>query len=215
MSLPRQLRAIPAPPGPMAAPPPLAAVAEPPAGEPAARAPGRLAVFRLDARLAWIGGNAAAAQAARWLGACRGERLDPVSAVTRAAFLAAIRRLGQGTGPSAPIPVYDALAQLVAFATVRRGADHAGFLLAVRMLQPLGAPPLDEPLRRLFELTAAEASLGSALHRHGDLQQAAAALGITEGTARTRLQAVFEKTDTHRQVDLLRMLDALADTLGD
>jgi hypothetical protein len=173
----------------------------------------RLAMFRLDARLAWIGGGGAAT-AASWLGACHGERLEPVSAVTRAALLAAVRRLGQDPGRSSPIPVYDAMAQLAAFATARPGPDR-GFVLTVRMLQPAETPPLDEPLRRTFDFTVAEAALGAALHRHGDLQQAAAALGVTEGTARTRLQAIFEKTDTHRQVDLLRMLDALADALAD
>ena len=210
MSLPRRIQAVAAMPRPVPEAP-----ATPGAGWQHAQAPARLAVFRLDATLAWAGGNTVAAAAARWLGACRGRKLEPVSAVTRAAVLAAVRRLGPGSGPSAPIPVYDALAQLVAFATARRAPDRAGFVLTVRMLQPMGAPPLDEPLRRLFDLTAAEAALGAALHRHGDLQQAAAALGITEGTARTRLQAVFEKTDSHRQADLLRMLDALADTLAD
>ena len=213
MSLPRQVRAVDAFPRPMRQAP--APVAMAPVDGQAIRAPARLAVFRLDERLAWIGGNAVAVEAAGWLGARPGEKLEPVSAVTRAALLAAVPRMGAGPGPTAPVPVYDALAQLVAFATARRGADRVGFVLTVRMLQPMGAPPLDEPLRRMFDLTAAEAALGTALHRHGDLQQAASSLGITEGTARTRLQAVFEKTDTHRQVDLLRMFDALADTLAD
>lgn len=215
MSLPRRIQAVPAFPRALPEAPVPAVLAMPADAGQGAPAPARLAVFRLDARMAWIGGNAVAAAAAGWLGACRGERLEPVSAVTRAAFLAAVRRMGQGPGPSAPIPVYDALAQLVAFATARSCADRAGLVLTVRMLQPMGAPPLEEPLRRMFDLTVAEAALGAALHRHGDLQQAAAALGITEGTARTRLQAVFEKTDSHRQVDLLRMLDALADSLAD
>lgn len=208
MTLQRRIQAVAAFPGAMRqAPAPATALPRPSAP------PTRLAVFRLDARMAWIGGNGAAA-AAGWLGASHGERLEPVSAVTRAALLAALRRLGQGPDRSPAIPVYDAMAQLVAFATARCCPDR-GYVLTVRMLQPAGAPPLDEPLRRLFDLTVAEAALGAALHRHGDLQQAAAALGITEGTARTRLQAIFEKTDTHRQVDLLRMLDALADALAD
>jgi len=51
------------------------------------------------------------------------------------------------------------------------------------------------------------------MRTHGKTSSAAAALGITDSTARARLQTIFEKTSTHRQADLLLMLDALAETV--
>lgn len=176
---------------------------------------GRVAVVVLDADRVWVEGNAAAARLAAmgcW-SAVRGVRLEPVSAVTRAAFQAALRRMEQGAPPLV-VPVYDLLAGLAAFATLAPRGPQPGCVLSARLLQPVVPPALGDHLRHLFDLTSAEAALAVALLGHGDLQQAAAALGITEGSARTRLQAVFEKTDTHRQVDLLRMLDALADSLA-
>lgn len=175
----------------------------------------RTALVTLDAGRAWAAGNAAAerlAAAGCW-SAVRGVRLEPVSAVTRAAFHAAWRRMEQGAPPLV-VPVYDLLAQLAAFATLQPRPGQPGAVLAARLLQPVVPPALGDHLRQVFDLTGGEAALAAALFGHGDLQQAAHALGITEGSARTRLQAVFEKTATHRQADLLRMLDALADALA-
>ena len=47
-----------------------------------------------------------------------------------------------------------------------------------------------------------------------ELADAAASLKITQGAGRTRLQTVFDKTGTHKQAELLRMLDALADAMA-
>jgi DNA-binding CsgD family transcriptional regulator len=38
----------------------------------------------------------------------------------------------------------------------------------------------------------------------------AAALGISESTVRTHLKRLFEKTSTHRQVDLVKLIAAHA-----
>jgi hypothetical protein len=67
---------------------------------------------------------------------------------------------------------------------------------------------------QIFGLTAAEATLALALRKHGDTVHAAAAIGIAEATARTRLQVVFEKTATRRQADLMLLVDALAETVA-
>jgi len=58
----------------------------------------------------------------------------------------------------------------------------------------------------LFGLTAAEAGLAARLAAGDDLKAAADALGITYGTARTRLADIFQKTDTRRQGELIRLL---------
>lgn len=66
--------------------------------------------------------------------------------------------------------------------------------------------PTAERLRQTFGLTRAEAAVAvEVLNGHG-LQAAAAVLGVAPATARTHLTAVFGKTGTHRQAELVRVL---------
>jgi DNA-binding CsgD family transcriptional regulator len=44
----------------------------------------------------------------------------------------------------------------------------------------------------------------------GGVPDIAAALGISESTVRTHLKRLFEKTSTHRQVDLVKLVAAHA-----
>ena len=67
------------------------------------------------------------------------------------------------------------------------------------------APPADA-LRRAFGLTVAEARLACRLGTGEGLDEAAAALAISKETARTQLKAIFAKTGTHRQSELVAML---------
>jgi len=63
-----------------------------------------------------------------------------------------------------------------------------------------------EALCEDFGLTPAEAAVAvEVLEAHG-LQAAAARLGISLATARTHLAHVFDKTGTHRQAELVRLL---------
>ena len=72
---------------------------------------------------------------------------------------------------------------------------------------PESQPPLPgDRLRDAFGLTAAEARLASLLAAGEELRASAAKLGITYGTARARLAAIFQKTDTRRQGELIRLL---------
>lgn len=64
----------------------------------------------------------------------------------------------------------------------------------------------EERLRSLFALTRAEARLAARLARGEALSEAAAALNITYGTARTQLAVIFRKTGTNRQGELVRLL---------
>ena len=61
-------------------------------------------------------------------------------------------------------------------------------------------------LRTLFGLTEAEAQLASLLANGEELRYAAEKLGVTYGTARARLAVIFEKTETRRQGELIRLL---------
>jgi DNA-binding CsgD family transcriptional regulator len=65
------------------------------------------------------------------------------------------------------------------------------------------------PIQRFqesFNLTEAEARLAVLLAEGEDLRQAADRLNISYGTARTRLAQIFEKTDTRRQTELVRLI---------
>lgn len=64
-------------------------------------------------------------------------------------------------------------------------------------------------LRAVFGLTDAEARLADRLASGDELRVAAARLGITYGTARARLAEIFQKTETHRQVELVSLLLAM------
>jgi DNA-binding CsgD family transcriptional regulator len=59
-------------------------------------------------------------------------------------------------------------------------------------------------LQAQFDLTGAEARLVATLSEGHDLGASARRLGITVGTARTRLKRVFQKTGVHSQAQLMR-----------
>jgi len=61
-------------------------------------------------------------------------------------------------------------------------------------------------LRAAFGLTEAEARLAALLAAGDDLRAAAEKLAITYGTARARLAQIFQKTDTRRQGELIKLL---------
>jgi DNA-binding CsgD family transcriptional regulator len=61
-------------------------------------------------------------------------------------------------------------------------------------------------LQAAFALTEAEARLAALLAAGEDVRGAAAKLGITYGTARVRLAEIFQKTDTRRQGELIKVL---------
>jgi DNA-binding NarL/FixJ family response regulator len=62
----------------------------------------------------------------------------------------------------------------------------------------------------LFELSPRETDVGSALLEGHSIDSLAAALGISRNTARNHVHALFRKTQTNRQSDLLRVLDRMA-----
>jgi DNA-binding CsgD family transcriptional regulator len=63
---------------------------------------------------------------------------------------------------------------------------------------------------RAFGLTPAEARLAELLASGNSLEYAGDALGITRETARSRIKAIFQKTDTHRQGQLVALLASLS-----
>jgi len=66
--------------------------------------------------------------------------------------------------------------------------------------------PDSAPLRAAFGFTLAEGELAAALAGGQRLDSFAAARGVGMPTVRTQLRAVFEKTQTNRQAELVRLL---------
>lgn len=64
-------------------------------------------------------------------------------------------------------------------------------------------------LQARFQLTPAEAEMALQIMRGDGRTAAAERLGISTGTARIHLQRVFDKTGTHRQAELVRLLGTL------
>jgi DNA-binding CsgD family transcriptional regulator len=67
-------------------------------------------------------------------------------------------------------------------------------------------PARPELFSHAFRLTPAEARLAIHLASGASLTEAADEFGVTHNTVRAQLRSIFDKTDTHRQADLLRLL---------
>jgi DNA-binding CsgD family transcriptional regulator len=65
-------------------------------------------------------------------------------------------------------------------------------------------------LRRVFNLTNAEARLTDRLLREDSLKAAAESLSVATGTARNQLKAIYQKTGTHGQGQLIALIARLA-----
>ena len=73
-------------------------------------------------------------------------------------------------------------------------------------------PELPESrLMLLFGLTPAEARLAARFGAGETLEEAADALSISSGTARNQLKAIFSKTETNRQAELVALLWRVSD----
>lgn len=86
-------------------------------------------------------------------------------------------------------------------------ADRPAPSALVVIIDPenLPEPPITV-LRRLFGLTHAEALVATAVLRGDGLRRIAEELSLSLSTVKTHLQHVFDKTDTHRQAELVRLL---------
>ncbi|MBV8166060.1 MAG: hypothetical protein JO021_04655 [Alphaproteobacteria bacterium] len=76
----------------------------------------------------------------------------------------------------------------------------------VMLHDPRGAAPPAARLQSVFGLTAAETALAQGLIAGQRLAEIAVARGVSVETVRTQLRALFRKTGTTRQPDLVRVL---------
>jgi DNA-binding CsgD family transcriptional regulator len=149
--------------------------------------------------------------------------LRPASAASISAALVGVvkladgpRRGQSGETPPAP-PVVEVLREarpalrliflpLRPSSGIRKGAAGTARVLVV-FHDPEDTVRLDpQLLARLHRLTPAEALLASALAEGLTPQEFAASRGTSEATVRTQLKRLLEKTGTHRQPDLVRVL---------
>ncbi len=79
----------------------------------------------------------------------------------------------------------------------------------VNCLNPTDHVALQATLREIFELTHSEATLAFALYAEGDLAAAAKQVGISAGSARTRLKTIFQKTGSTGQLGLIKLISEL------
>jgi DNA-binding CsgD family transcriptional regulator len=77
----------------------------------------------------------------------------------------------------------------------------------VMVIDPEAEPEAPMALmRRFYRLTRAEADVALRMMHGADPKQISDELSVSLTTVRTHLQRVFEKTDTHRQAELVRLL---------
>ena len=84
-------------------------------------------------------------------------------------------------------------------------ADHVQAAAIIFVSDSITCPTVSH-LAALYCLTPAEERLATKLIEGQTLDEIAAALQISRNTAATQLKSVFQKTGTHRQTDLVRLL---------
>lgn len=87
------------------------------------------------------------------------------------------------------------------------GGPHTVLILIDLATQP---KPNQAALERIYRLTTAEAKLAVILGGGATLAEAAERLGVRLATARTQLRAIFDKTHTHRQAELVMLIARLS-----
>lgn len=75
--------------------------------------------------------------------------------------------------------------------------------------------PAAEAVRLIFGLTSVQAELTAHLASGWTIEEAAVRMNIRASTARVHLKAIFERTDTRRQSDLVRLVLGSVAALGE
>src|SRR5262249_11375295 len=109
----------------------------------------------------------------------------------------------------------------VLISPLHAGTSFAGTVrdrpaILVLIVDPERAPGTPETqLRRLYDLTHAEARVAREVATGEGLIAVARSLGILPSTARTHLHRVFQKTQTERQAELVKVVERIAVLRGD
>lgn len=121
-------------------------------------------------------------------------------------------------GGSFPIVATATHPTMIAHALPMVGASRDVFSVADMLLVLTSAAAeggIDPKIMEgLFDLTPAEAAIARDLTLGKDLNTIAKKRGATTGTVRSQLKSIFDKTGTHRQVDLVRLLSGVTTSLA-
>jgi len=144
------------------------------------------------------------------------QRLVCVDGRASKAFDAALNRavLNQLEVPIAPVllPRRGRRPLFVQFVRLSSLADNAfvgGQVIAIVTDTDARRSPPETILSETFQLTPSEARLASKLASGDDLDSIAAGFGLSKETLRNQLKAIFAKTGTRRQGELIAMLAGL------
>ena len=94
---------------------------------------------------------------------------------------------------------------------VEGGQVGAGAVLMILRPEASVVPDAHARLVSMLKLTVSEAKLALALRLERDLEAAAAQVEISWHTARTQIKSLMLKTGTHKQTELLRLIDLCLD----
>jgi DNA-binding CsgD family transcriptional regulator len=90
-------------------------------------------------------------------------------------------------------------------------AEIDGAALVLMLIDPEDCPePSDAILQQVFGMTRAESRIATRLICGESLQEIASESGVTIGTVRSQVKALFAKTGTHRQAELVALLTRIA-----
>lgn len=88
--------------------------------------------------------------------------------------------------------------------------EAGGGFIALLLEREVDSPQsLESAVAPLFGLTKAEARLASVLAETGSLESAHERLRVSRNTAKSQMAAIFRKTGTHRQAEVIRLLHSL------
>ena len=140
---------------------------------------------------------------------------DATQALDRALHDLIWRRSAEPCRPPVVLPRRNGR-PIVAYPSRLSGAAREGFAVAegfIVFVDLAARPtPVAADLMRVFGLTHAEARLADRLLREESLEAAAASLDVSYWTARNQLKAIYQKTDTHAQAQLIALITRLANS---
>ncbi|MEO7221285.1 MAG: helix-turn-helix transcriptional regulator [Devosia sp.] len=139
-----------------------------------------------------------------------GDRIALAHSAADTLLAQALEDVRGGTTRSIPLPASEGQPALILhlLPVIRAAHDIFAAAKSLLLITDVTAPeaPTQELLAGLFDLTPAEARVARALASGLPLDRAAAEFGVSVQTIRNQLAAVFHKTGTSRQVELLRLL---------
>jgi DNA-binding CsgD family transcriptional regulator/PAS domain-containing protein len=144
-------------------------------------------------------------------------RLAPIDREARAALARAIEDAirGEITGPdtgfSLALPSRESVGLVATILPLSRGERRNicgafAAMAAIFVQDPVVVPPFPgEAFAKLYGLTGSELRVLLAMVPGLSVKEAAEVLGISETTAKTHLQHIYEKTGTSKQTELMRL----------